>query len=73
MELKRGHRGFLLGRLSASLGLSGIVLGWFGSFLQDRSFSVVHGSIRSPSVPATFGLLQSSVLGHILYIIHAAD
>src|ERR1043165_9138409 len=34
----------LLQRLSVSFGLSGNMLGWLTSFLQDRSFMVAHGS-----------------------------
>jgi hypothetical protein len=63
----------LLRRLSTSFGLSGNFLDWFGSFLHDRSFSVVHGSARTPWVPAPFGLPQGSVLGSLLYIISTAD
>jgi exonuclease III len=63
----------LLQRLSISFGLSGNVLGWLTSFLQDRSFMVAHGSTRSTWVPAPFGLPQGSVLGPLLYIIFTAD
>ena len=63
----------LLQRLSVSFGLSGNMLGWLTSFLQDRSFMVAHGSTKSPWVPAPFGLPQGSVLGPLLYIIFTAD
>ena len=63
----------LLQRLSISFGLSGNVLGWLTSFLQDRSFMVAHGYSRSPWVPAPFWLPQGSVLGPLLYIIFTAD
>src|SRR6218665_1399029 len=63
----------LLQRLSISFGLSGNILGWLTSFLQDRSFMVAHGSTRSRWVPAPFGLPQGSVLGPLLYIIFTAD
>src|SRR6218665_1557868 len=46
----------LLQRLFISFGLSGNILGWLTSFLQDRSFMVAHGSTRSRWVPAPFGL-----------------
>ena len=63
----------LLQRLSVSFGLSGNMLGWLTSFLQDRSFMVAHGFTKSPWVPAPFGLPQGSVLGPLLYIIFTAD
>src|SRR6218665_3815108 len=59
--------------LSISFGLSGNILGWLTSFLQDRSFMVAHGSPRSRWVPAPFGLPQGSVLGTLLCIIFTAD
>ena len=52
----------LLQRLSISFGLSGNILGWLASFLQDRSFMVAHGSTRSRWVPAPFGLPRAPFL-----------
>src|SRR6218665_3455732 len=42
--------------------------GYIGSFLHERTFSVVHGSTRARWVPAPYGLPQGSVLGPLLYI-----
>ena len=60
-------------RLSISFGLSGNILGWLTSFLQDCSFMVAHGSTRSQWVPASFGLPQGSVPGPLLFTIFTAD
>jgi hypothetical protein len=48
--------GLLLERLCVSFGLTGNILEWIASFLHDRSICVVHGSTRSPWVPAQYGL-----------------
>src|SRR6218665_10015 len=50
----------LLERLQISFGVTGAFLCLLRSFLGERSFCVVHGSTRSPWVPAPYGLSQGS-------------
>lgn len=53
----------LLNRLSCWMGLSGMVLAWFQSFLTNRAQFVSMGNHRSDTMPVRQGVPQGSELG----------
>ncbi|XP_072030450.1 uncharacterized protein [Amphiura filiformis] len=62
--------GILLSRLSNRLGVKGVALKWFESYLTGWSICVdVAGELSQP-VTATFGLPQGSIVGPIGYTIY---
>jgi hypothetical protein len=60
----------LLKRLRDQVGLSGLVLQWFTSYLSGRSFSVTANQIRSESADLLCGVPQGSVLGPVLFLLY---
>lgn len=60
----------LLHRLE-SIGISGLVLSWFSSYLSNRTQSVFLKGISSESINLTCGVPQGSVLGPILFNIYS--
>ena len=60
----------MLNRLSDMFGLSGCVLGWFRSYLCNRSFFVVDEGKQSQPQLLGFGVPQGSVLGPVLYTMY---
>lgn len=55
------------------LGLSGLVLEWFKSYLTDRCFKVIIGKETSELGKIKTGVPQGSVLGPILFTIYTAE
>jgi hypothetical protein len=64
------HR-VLLDRLSGS-GIRGAALGWFGSYLSDRSQSVIVDGVTSDPMVLECGVPQGSVLGPLLFLVYVA-
>ena len=60
----------LLHRLQNNFGISGAVLNWLQSYLSDRSVRVSISGVSSDSLTTKFGVLQGSVLGHVLFSTH---
>ena len=64
------HR-VLFERLENIIGVAGIALSWFKSFLDERSQQIQIGDVRSlVSVLLFFGVPQGSVLGPLLFLIY---
>ena len=57
----------LLDRLENWVGLSGTVLEWFRSYLQDRDYFVSIGNFTSDRTTMTCGVPQGSIMGPVLF------
>ncbi|CAB4010781.1 Hypothetical predicted protein [Paramuricea clavata] len=63
----------LLDRMSTKLGIEGVVLKWFGSYLKGRSQrDAVHGAV-SEKFDLSWGVPQGSCLGPLLFTIYASE
>ena len=60
----------LLSRLKTMVGLSGVVLDWFSSYIKDRLQSVIIDNDISSPIELTTGIPQGSVLGPLLFLIY---
>lgn len=60
----------LLSRLEHCVGIRGLALQWFSSYLADRSFSVMIGECSSSAAPLSCGVPQGSILGPILFSLY---
>ena len=60
----------LISRLEHLIGISGVALQWFKSYLSNRSFSVSLGGACSSHAPLLCGVPRGSILGTLLFSIY---
>ena len=60
----------LISRLRDRVGMSGLVLKWFSSYLSKRSFSVSINNVLSETTELSCGVPQGSVLGPVLFLLY---
>ena len=63
----------LVRKLQKLYGISGIVLKWINSYLNDRSFTVSVRKTSSSSCVLEIGVPQGSILGPLLFILYTKD
>jgi len=62
----------LIQRLQTEFGVSGTVLSWIQSYLQDRKQFIKLGQHRSPEAILEVGVPQGSVLGPLLFAVYCS-
>ncbi len=60
----------MINRLKDLVGMSGLVLEWFSSYLFGRGLSVFASQIMSETTRLSCGVPQGSVLGPILFLLY---
>ncbi len=60
----------LISRLEHHVGVRGMALQWFKSYLTNRSFAVKFGECLSSSAPLTCGVPQGSILAPLLFSLY---
>jgi hypothetical protein len=63
----------LLSRLQNEVGISGVALQWFRSYLSDRTQRVIVGPASSQNTLLSCGVPQGSVLGPILFSLYTCQ
>ena len=66
-------RDVLLQRLRTKFGITGTVLSWITSFLQDRTQQVFYKRCLSEVLQLLFGVPQGSVLGPLLFLLYVSE
>jgi len=62
----------LLDQLHSSFGISGPVLSWFSSYLNNRSQFISVNGATSKHFDLQYGVPQGSCLGPLLFVIYAS-
>jgi len=66
-------RDVLLQRLRTRFGITGTVLSWITSFLQDRTQQVFYKRCLSEVLQLLFGVPQGSVLGPLQFLLYMSE
>ena len=64
------NHSILLDRLQRWVGITGVALDWFSSYLSGRSVAVALNNYSSASAPLTCGVPQGSILGPVLFSLY---